>query len=449
MAKLLTSFAEMLESRPAISLHLHTPAHQGRPVVRGLPATLPQPLFQRDLPYFTRRDLGAFEARIASHYGTKQTICLTTGTSLGVLASVLALARRHEKTYILRNCHKSVINGMVLAGIAPDFIVPRGAVITPVELVERFAAAPAGGPTAIIFTNPTFEGRGCDLDACAAVCRSHGLEIVVDESHGSHWAASGLLPRSAINADVDIVLHSLHKYAGALVQTALLHLPASSRLSGEEMARALDVLETTTLSNLLLLSVEQAIEHLFTPRAAAHIERLLAELSGIKRRQHNGGGLLRYHTPEGVAHQDPLKFFLTSERVSPDVLARWFYEAGVDNEFHDATGVLFIFSVLNTLADLKRYERACRQVKLQILAAPPLLRRAPLVMNHPQMDLAPRAAALAKSERVEVGTALGRIAAELIAHCPPGWPVLIPGERITEWHVQTLGEGYLIRVTKL
>ena len=118
-------------------------------------------------------------------------------------------------------------------------------------------------------------------------------------------------------------------------------------------------------------------------------------------------------------HQEPLKFFLTSQRVRLDVLVRWFYEAGVDNEFYDATGVLFIFSILNTPADLKHYERACRQVKLQILAAPPLLRWVPLAMNHPQMDLGPRAAALAKGERVEVGTALGRVAAELIAHRPP------------------------------
>lgn len=446
MAKLVSTFAEMLEARPAISLHLHTPAHQGRTTVKGL---MPAQLFVRDVPYFTRRQLTAFESRLAGLYGTKQTLCLTSGTSQGVEAAVLALARRHRRVYVLRNCHKSVINGLVLSGLEVEFIVPAGAVITPAELEAHLAAAPPGGPSAIIFTYPTFEGWSCDLEACAAVCRRHGLEIVVDESHGSHWPASGALPRSAIRMDVDLVLHSLHKYAGALVQTALIHLPERSRLGGDDIARALDLLETTTISNLLLLSVEKAVDRLFDPAAAAHIERLIAELAGVKRRQHNGDGLIRCHVPDGVPVQDPLKFFLTTEHADPATLARWFYEAGVDHEFNDARGVLFIFSILNTLADLKRFERACRQVKPQLLAAPALLARAPLAMNRPEMARPPREAHFGPLERVPVGAARGRIAAEMIAHCPPGWPVLIPGERVTDWHARTLGKDYLIAVSKL
>lgn len=445
MAKLVASYAEMLEARPAVSLHLHTPAHQGRTTVRGL---MPTQLFVRDVPYITRKQLTAFESRIAALYGTKQTICLTTGTTQGVEAAILALARRHRRIWVLRNCHKSVVNGLVLTGMAPEFIAPRQTVVTPEELEEHFAAAGPDGPTAIVFTNPTFEGWGIDIPACAEVCRRHGLEIVVDESHGSHWPASDLLPRSALHHDVDIVLHSLHKYAGALVQTALIHLPTASRLSGDDVTRALDLLETTTISNLLMLSTERAIDRLFDPATAAQVERLINELSGVKRRQHNGDGLIAYHTPEGVPVQDPLKFFLTSPHVAAGQLARWFYEAGVDNEFHDEKGVLYIFSILNSLADLKRFERACRQVKAHLAAAPPLLAGARLGMNRPEMACTPRQAHFAPTARLEVSAALGRTAAELIAHCPPGWPVLIPGERITPWHVNALGESYLVHVVE-
>jgi arginine/lysine/ornithine decarboxylase len=446
MAKLHASFAEMIDQRPVVSLHLHTPAHQGRSVEKRL---LPATLVARDVKYFTRRDLKTFEARIAALYGTKQTICLTTGTTSGCLASVLALARRHKRVYIVRNCHKSMVNGLILSGLGVDFIRPAGAVVTPEELAARLAAAGPDRPTAIIFTNPTFEGWSVDLPACVEVCRRHDLEIVVDESHGTHWVASPVLPVSALNFDVDIVLHSLHKYAGALVQTALVHLPVASRLTAREMSQGLDLIETTTVSNLLMLSVEKAIDRLFAPDTAVQIARLVDELSGVKRRQHNGDGLIRYHVPEGVPVQDPLKFFLTTEYAAPDQLARWFYEAGVDHEFHDANGVLFIFSFLNTLADLKRFERACRQVKPQLTASPGFLPRTSHGMNAPVMAMTPREAHLAPRERVEVAAAQGRTAAELIASCPPGWPLLIPGETIGEWHRIVLGGDYLIDIVKL
>ena len=460
MAKLVASFAEMIEARPAVSLHLHTPAHQGRGTAKGL---MPSQVFARDLPYFTRARLAAFENRVASHYGTKQTICLTSGTTSGCLAAVLALSRRHRSVWVVRNCHKSIVNGMILSGLEPRFLRPEGSVPTADELEARFSAAEAradrsarsggaagsGAPTAIIFTNPTFEGWGMDIAACVEVCRRHGLEIVVDESHGSHWPGSPALPQSALGHDVDIVLHSLHKYTGALVQTALVHLPAASRLTPQEMSQGLDLLETTTLSNLLLLSVERAVDRLFDPATAPQIARLVDEMSGVRRRQHNGDGLLRAYVPEYASVSDPLKLFLTTEHAGADQVARWFYEAGVDHEFYDANGVLFIFSFLNTLADLKRFERACRQVKPLLLASPGYLVRAQVGMNDPEMAMTPRAAHYAARERVEVGQAQGRVAAELIATCPPGWPVLIPGEVVGPWHAATLGESYLIDVVKL
>jgi arginine/lysine/ornithine decarboxylase len=65
------------------------------------------------------------------------------------------------------------------------------------------------------------------------------------------------------------------------------------------------------------------------------------------------------------------------------------------------------------------------------------------------MAMTPREAHLAPRERVEVAAAQGRTAAELIASCPPGWPLLIPGETIGEWHRVVLGGDYLIDIVKL
>lgn len=442
MAESCRRFAEMVAANPGVDLRLHTPAHQGR-LLDGTSLWIGE---ADDVRYFTRSQLSGFQERIAGLYGCKQTICLTSGTTAGCLAAVLALARRHRSVWILRNCHKSIVNGLVLSGVMPRFIRPSMAVVTPEELEARFAAAGPEAPTAIVFTNPTFEGWGMEPARCFEVCRRYGLEIVVDESHGSHWAASPLLPQTALQFDVDLVLHSLHKYAGGFVQTALMHLPRSSRLDGREVGGALDLIETTTLSNLLLLNLERAVERLFEPNTAQRISELVTGLDDIRYRLLENGGPLRGWRPPGGSVSDPLKLFLSSVEVDSQRLASGFFEAGVDHEFFDPRGVLFIFSMINTSADLALFERACLKVAQRTVTAASPPSWVDYGMNEPEMVMSPREAHSSTRERIRVAEARGRVAAEMIASCPPGWPLLIPGERVGAWHCSVLGEGTLVDV---
>ena len=50
----------------------------------------------------------------------------------------------------------------------------------------------------------------------------------------------------------------------------------------------------------------------------------------------------------------------------------------------------------------------------------------------PVAELTPREAFFARHETVEAGRAVGRVSAELVAPYPPGVPVLVPGEVISE-----------------
>ena len=57
-----------------------------------------------------------------------------------------------------------------------------------------------------------------------------------------------------------------------------------------------------------------------------------------------------------------------------------------------------------------------------------------------EMTVAPRDAFLGEAEKVAVDDALGRVSCESIASYPPGIPVLLPGERISEETVAYLRE---------
>jgi arginine decarboxylase len=429
------------------SLHLHTPAHQGV----GSQKFLAKDLLYLDAPYITRCDLKPLEEKAKFYYNTQHTFALTGGASQGVVAALLMLGRKHRRVWVQRNCHKSVISGLILSGIEPIFFVPRGRVLCLQDLEQLFTEKPLDCPTCIILTNPTYEGWGYNVQDCISFCHNQGITVIVDEAHGSLWPASPILPQSALEASADLVVHSLHKYCGSVVQSALTHLPIGSSISAEEYDSALELVETTSKSNLILLSLEETIETIFAPTFSDCLTTRLSKLNQLRAQITSTDGILQLLTSaDGI--NDPFKFFITSRFVTSEQLVNFFAEAGVDYELYDAAGVLFIFSVYHTDSELQLFENALMDVTEQIRKAKlELLNQIPACQyNQPQMRLLPRSAHfhVGGYEMIAISQADGRIAAEMVASCPPGWPLVIPGELLGDWHVNALGADFMIKVIK-
>jgi arginine decarboxylase len=428
------------------SLHLHTPAHQGI----GSQKLLVKDLLYLDAPYITRCDLKPLEEKVKLYYNTQHTFALTGGASQGMVAALLMLGRKHRRVWVQRNCHKSVISGLVLSGIEPIFFVPRGRVLCFQDLEQLLTETPLDRPTCIILTNPTYEGWGYDVQDCISFCHNQGITVIVDEAHGSLWPASPILPQSALGAGADLVIHSLHKYCGSIVQSALTHLPIGSSISVEEYDSALELVETTSKSNLILLSLEETIETIFTPTFSDHLVTKLSQLNHLREQIACTDGILQLLTPADCI-SDPFKFFISSQFVTSGQLVNFFAEAGIDYELYDAAGVLFIFSVYHTDSDLELFENALKDVAKKICKAKLEINKIPICRyNHPQMHLLPRSAHFYAGgyEKIAVSQARGRIAAEMVASCPPGWPLVIPGELLGEWHINALGTDFIIKVIK-
>ena len=69
-------------------------------------------------------------------------------------------------------------------------------------------------------------------------------------------------------------------------------------------------------------------------------------------------------------------------------------------------------------------------------------------MLTPIIKMTLREAFYSHKERIPKEHAVGRIAAEVIAECPPGIAVLLPGELITEEHLPYLVDYDTIEVIK-
>ena len=463
----------------------HVPAHAG---YKPSFSELPEALYQADLTEVEGLDvlsepyqcIAESQKMIAERFGVAHTFMLVNGATTGLTATMLAALQPGEKVLLPRNVHRSVVSGLILTGAEPVWMLPErlpewglwGAV-DPKEIERQLQAHP--DIKALFITSPTYEGIGSDLPAIATLCRQNDVLLIVDEAHGALWPFSDRLPKSAChiglrNAEnenkveperfelgADAVIHSMHKSAGSLTQGALAHLPHGSRIDPTIYQQALNTLQTTSPSYILMRDLEATVGWLGSDEFHEHLNQHLDVVQIL--RQALGVGLQRFKlfTPNDTSRWDPCKLYFSLPGESGEVwgprleegaagnpLLRVAYEsanpkgvlyqAGIGLQPDDFTG----FTKIMLIED--RCVAALSEAPANI-AEPPELSQEELL---PEMAMLPRKAFFAPGERAMAAKSVGRIAKETIVHCPPGIPVLMPGERIRAHHVPLLPEGVLV-----
>lgn len=435
----LSAYEMIVSYQPTARLRLHTPAHQGG---RGASEYFDECIYAYDLPFFNRDQFDNVEERFSKLYQTKRTFSLTGGATQGILIACSVLARRHRKIAIGLNSHLSIIHGFILAGIEPFFIPSHSLMPTDVEVIQALELV--DNVTAVFLTHPSYDGITTNLRQVAQYCRHRNLELIIDEAHGTHFPFLTQRNHSALAEDCDLVVHSLHKFVGALVQTALIHLPICSRIPEEEVITALSLFETTSRSNLLLLSIEESIQLAFGDERKSLFQSASCNCNKLRRLLDSWGNVLTYDP----LVSDPLKLFLYSDRATGEEIGKLLFERGVDYEYSDNRGVLLIFSFQNTDRDFIYVTKVLKEI-YAVLAAKKSggLFDDRFLVRIPSMRCLPREAFFSKRRKlVCLGESKGLISCNSIKKIPPCVPVLVPGEEITDWHLQRIALDTLVEV---
>src|SRR5690349_20630960 len=169
------------------------------------------------------------EELAAEAYGARRSWFLTNGATQGNHALCLALAPLGAPVVVQRNAHASVIDGLVLSGGLPTWVAPEYEPVlgmahgfTPESVAAALRATPDA--RAVFIVSPTYYGMAADVEGCARVAHEAGVPLVVDQSWGPHLGFHEELPPSALTQGADAMLTSVHKIAGSLTQSALLHV---------------------------------------------------------------------------------------------------------------------------------------------------------------------------------------------------------------------------------
>ena len=225
--------------------------------------------------------LNKAQNRAADIYGTKATYFLTNGSTSGIHAAVLSCVKKDEKVLLWKSAHRSHLNAVKLAGAIPVFYehphsdtwdVPLGVEPAAIDNLLK-----GNNIKALIVTSPTYEGYTSDIRAIQAICKRNGVYLIVDEAHGALYPFSDRLPESAVNI-ADFTIQSLHKTAGGLNPTALLHVDCEL-----DAKPALDMIMTTSPSYPLLATIEANINYLNSSKGRKKLSELIQALWELRR----------------------------------------------------------------------------------------------------------------------------------------------------------------------
>jgi arginine decarboxylase len=379
------------------------------------------------------------ERRAAELWGADWCRFSVAGSTHGNQALALAAGEPGQQIVVTRSLHRSLLLGLVLAGLEPVWVLPDVDPATglpgpvPVSAV-RAALASHPGACAVFLGDPSYVGTTGDLAGHAAAAHQAGVPLIVDAAWAAHLGFHPDLPPHALAAGADAMVTSAHKALPAYTQGALA-LARTHRLDAARLNRAFEATHTTSPAGAIMASIDAA-RALLAHRGKDLCGRLLRTVAAAKQRLREVPGLDVLDGP-GV---EPAKLVVLlagtgahGNAVEADLVA-----AGMPVEMADRDTIIPIVTLADDETAVTRFTETLIAIIERRRGRPrrPVPAAAWTVI--PEMALPPREAFFAPNETLPATAAIGRVSAELVAPYPPGVPVLAPGEVITAAAVDAL-----------
>jgi arginine decarboxylase len=392
------------------------------------------------------------EAQIiaADAFNADYTFFSVQGTSSAIMTMIMSVCSEGEKIIVPRNVHKSVMSAIIFSGAKPVFISPtsdhnlgidHGITVSSV----RKALVKHPDAKAVLVINPTYYGVCTDLKEIVELVHSYHIPVLVDEAHGALIHFHDQLPLSAMQAGADMAATSVHKLGGSMTQSSILNI-RGPLVNPRRVQTIISMLTTTSTSYLLLASLDVSRRHL-----ALHgyeMAEKTIELAQFARKEINLiAGLYCFGEEilgsEATYSFDPTKITIQVRKLGLtgyDVENWLRTEYNIEVELSDMYNILCLITPGDIADNVDVLVTALRRLSLEhyeLKEANALIVKIPDI---PQLSLSPRDAFYGDTETIPFKESAGRIIAEFIYVYPPGIPILLPGEVISQNNINYIVE---------
>ena len=404
----------------------HMPGHKGKPLTGPEPYDITE-ISGADSLYEANGIIRESERNAQALFGSAGTFYSTEGSSQCIRAMLylaLLYARRMGKKPLIlagRNAHKTFITGAALLDIDVEWLAPsddNGYLSCPIDARALDERIRERSPSAVYITSPDYLGCRVDIPSVSAVCKKHGVLLIVDNAHGAYLKFLSC-SEHPLDLGADLCCDSAHKTLPALTGASYLHVSSSApSWMLDRVKDALALFGSTSPSYLILRSLDAVNAYIdggYPARLCAFVRR--ADL--LKERLRSLGYALVGDEPLKLTVA-PKDHGYTGFEMKDILCAR-----GVESEFADKDVLVLMLSCEMGEESLSLLE----DIFASIPKRDALCERMPAVYL-PERAMSVRDAMLSFAERVSVADAEGRILATPNVSCPPAVPIAVCGERI-------------------
>jgi arginine decarboxylase len=395
--------------------------------------------------------LAEAERRAAQLWGVDWCRFSVAGSTHGNQALALAVGEPGRPVVVSRTLHRSLLLGLVLAGLHPVWVRPEVDPVlglpTSVKVDDvRRALSDHPDACAVMLGDPSYVGTIGDLPGHAAAAHAAGVPLIVDAAWAAHFGVHPDLPAHALAAGADAMVTSAHKLLPACNQAALVLARTTAGgglLDGDRLERGFQATHTTSPSGTILASTDAA-RALLAADGARLGGRLVGLVAAARARLSGIPGLATLQgTLDDGTRVDPSKLVVLlagtgahGYAVEADLLA-----AGIHVEMADRDLLIPIVSLADDATSVGTLVDALIDSVQRHRGRPRPASSSAAWSTVPVVRMPPREAFFTRHEAVSADAAVGRVSAELVAPYPPGVPVLAPGEEITATALRELREA--------
>ncbi|SDE53592.1 MULTISPECIES: aminotransferase class I/II-fold pyridoxal phosphate-dependent enzyme [unclassified Paenibacillus] len=380
----------------------------------------------------------------ADAFGSDYTYFSVQGTSGAIMTMILSTCSPGDKIIVPRNVHKSIMSAIIFSGAKPVFISPvrdenlgidHGITTKSVQrALDRHPDAKA-----VLVINPTYFGVCANLKEIVDLAHSRHVPVLVDEAHGVLIHFHEDLPMSAMEAGADMAATSVHKLGGSMTQSSVLNLNTKNGyVNPQRVQTIISMLTTTSTSYVLLASLDTSRRNLAinghdmaqrTIDLAQKARRSINEMEGL---YCFGEEILG---DEATFDYDPTKLTIHVRHlgITGFEAENWLREHyNIEVELSDMYNILCLVTPGDNEETVSVLLTALRELAgtyYNVNTANELIVKIPEI---PHLSLIPRDAFYGDTEVIPFKESAGRIIAEFIYVYPPGIPILLPGEVISQ-----------------
>ncbi|HIW33453.1 MAG TPA: aminotransferase class I/II-fold pyridoxal phosphate-dependent enzyme [Candidatus Paenibacillus intestinavium] len=386
----------------------------------------------------------------ANAFGADYTYFSVQGTSGAIIAMILSVCVPGDKIIIPRNIHKSVLSAIIFAGARPIFISPardknlgidHGITTSSVKrALQRHPDAKA-----VLVINPTYFGICANLKEIVDLVHSYHIPVLVDEAHGVLIHFNEKLPMSAMEAGADMAATSVHKLGGSMTQSSVLNVK-KGLVNPQRIQTILSMLTTTSTSYILLASLDTSRRNLalhgeaIANQAIELAEHARAAINQIPGLYSFGKEILG---DEATYDFDPTKVTIHVRHlgITGYDTENWLREHfNLEIEMSDMYNILCLVTPGDTSESVQKLIVALKTLSETYFEGAEARELVVKIPDIPQLSLTPRDAFYGETETIPFKESAGRIIAEFIYVYPPGIPILLPGEVISQKNIDYIIE---------